>query len=154
VVAPQRARLVSSKRKQRLELLRNHLPALAAVAWEDLCRERLPELDRRTSIAQGGPFRHGQRWWHGNAPEWDLVSESDDRARILVGEIKWSAKPFSSREIEHLARETAHRPLPPTVSARDAQSVLRAVFVPELATGVPRVHDGVHIVPGRALLPG
>jgi AAA+ ATPase superfamily predicted ATPase len=154
VVAPQRARLVSSKRRERIELLRNYLPALAAAAWEDLCRERVPALDRRTSLAHAGPFERGQRWWHGNAPEWDLVSASDDGARILVAEIKWSAKPFALREIERLARETANKSLPPPAAKFAAANVIRALFLPELAAGAPRMSDGVHIVPGSALLPG
>jgi hypothetical protein len=82
------------------------------------------------------------------------VSASDDGARILVAEIKWSAKPFALREIERLARETANKSLPPPAAKFAAANVIRALFLPELAAGAPRMSDGVHIVPGSALLPG
>ena len=43
-------------------------------------------------LARYGPFEPARRYWHGNAPEYDVVALSVDGQRMLVGEAKWSAK--------------------------------------------------------------
>jgi hypothetical protein len=151
VVAPHRARLVAGKRRERLAILRSHWSALTSLAWEELSRTLITELDRRTALAKLGPWRAGSRWWHGNAPEWDLISDSEDGQRVLVVEVKYSERPFSRRDLQRLVRETSSRTLPPSVQQRGTEAIVRAVVVPTIEADIPRILDGVHIVTGEHL---
>lgn len=151
VVAQHRARLLTSKPEERLALLRSQWPALAATAWEELGRSLVVQLDGKSPLAALGPWQPAKRWWHGNAPEWDLVTRSQDEARILVAELKWSTKPFDRKSLERLAHEVLTKPLP-TRHARDAElPVTRAIFIPLTVKGIPRQLAGVHIVKGSDL---
>jgi uncharacterized protein len=154
VVAPHRARLATNDRRARLSLLRSHWPRLIAFTWEELCRALVTRLDRRTTLGRAGAWQPAQRWWHGNAPEWDLVSESADGKQVLLGETKWSFHPFAREELARLAHQTARKAAPPPVGRSEPDDVLRALFVPELAERTPRRIDGVHIVPASDMLPG
>ena len=151
VVAPNRARLRVSTATERLTLLRAHWSGLAAAAWEELGRTLVTKLDSKTPVGELGPWQAGQRWWHGNAPEWDLVSRSRDEKRLLVAELKWSTKPFERKALESLAHQVMAKRLP-TWHTRDAQlPVTRAIFVPMTGKAVPRQLAGVQIVKGSDL---
>jgi uncharacterized protein len=151
VVARNRARLVSISSSERLAVLRTHWPGLVAVGWEELCRALVTQLRASTPLGALGPWQPGERWWRGSAPEWDLVSRSGDGTRILVAEIKWSAKQFDRGSLERLTQGVASRVLP-MWSAPDAErEITRALFVPLIGSGVPRQIGGVHIVQGSAL---
>lgn len=146
LVAQHRAQLLASGSSARIALLRARWPALVAQAWEELCRDLVTR-----SGAGGSAWQSGRRWWHGNHPEWDVVSRSDDEKRLLVGEAKWSSKPFDRGALERLAHAVAAKHLP-TWHARDAElEVVRALFVPVVVKNVPRQIAGVHIVRGSAL---
>lgn len=150
VVAPHRSLLAHASTAGRSLLLDRSWDALCAEAWEDLCRKQLPHVSERSPLGRHGPWLPGSRWWHGDAPEWDVVSASVDGERLLLGEAKWSARPFDRREVERLARALARRPAPPTGSGAPA---LRALFVPELAARSKRTSvEGVIVVSGRAVL--
>jgi hypothetical protein len=57
VVAPNRSRLTASGRSDRRRLLDQAWPALAAAAWEDLCRRAVPLLE-------SGPGNSPHTWKH------------------------------------------------------------------------------------------
>jgi len=152
VVAPHRARLTTSTEAQRLALLRGHWPGLVATAFEDLCRTLLTELGSKSALGRLGPWQAGRRWWQGNLPEWDLVSRAEAKERLLVGEVKWSAKPFDSKEIVRLAHGVAKKPLPLWHSSDGRCDVVRALFVSAAPQGQPRSVDGVHVVTAADLL--
>ena len=67
-------------------------------------------------LAAAGGWGPAARWWHGTQPEWDVVSESLDGKRVLLGEAKWSAGPFDPRTLPARPRELAARPAPPLPS--------------------------------------
>ena len=91
VVAPHRAALAEAPRETRLHYWRRHRSSLEAYVWEELCRMCVPMLHRADiPLARCGPFEPAQRYWHGNAPEYDVVALSVDGRRLLVGEAKWS----------------------------------------------------------------
>ena len=137
IVAPHRGLLAASPRPARLELLRRHWSGLAAQAWEELCRRRLPFLPPSSRLAEAGPWGPAARWWRGNEPEWDLVSRSLDGKRLLLGEAKWSPRPVSARDLERAARELSARPAPSGLPLPRNGDLLRALFVPAL-TGEAR----------------
>ena len=100
VVAPYRAMLAEAPRETRLAWWLRHQGTLEAYAWEELCRMAVPMLHQvETPLKQFGPFEPAQRYWRGNAPEFDVVARSVDGRRILVGEAKWSSEPGAMSEI-------------------------------------------------------
>ena len=152
VVAPHRARLVSSTPAERVALLHKLWPGLAAMAFEDLCRQLLPELNSRSALGRLGPWEPGRRWWQGNLPEWDLVSRTARNRSLLAGEVKWSTRPFKTAQLERLAKDMAQKPLPIPAPSDARSPAIRALFVPSAAKGTPRTIDGVQIVTAAQLL--
>jgi uncharacterized protein len=140
VVAPQRAALATVPPAARRALLLHHWPRLLSEAWEDLCRRTVPAAPAGTPLAALGPFGACRRWWHGNAPEWDLVAESLDGKRLLLGEVKWSARPFG-RELKRALGALRARPAPPLPDRYARHELHRALFVPATAPGVAIPRD-------------
>jgi hypothetical protein len=86
-------------------------------------------------LGERGPWKPASRWWKGNEPEWDLVSESLDGRSLLLGEVKWSSKPFVAKALARARGDLAVRPRPALPTRFDHHDVVRALFVPELETG-------------------
>ncbi len=136
VVAPHRGLLASSDRQARLLLLARYWQGLAAQAWEDLCRQRLSLAYPSTPLGELGPWGPASRWWKGAAPEWDVVSESVDGRQLLLGEAKWSRRPFGVKALERASGELAAKPRPTLPAKYSGKEVVRALFVPELESGL------------------
>lgn len=151
VVAPHRAELASGTRASRRRILDRHFPGLVATAWEELCRKRVPRMDAHARLASRGPWGPCARWWHGGAPEWDLVSESEDGKRLLLGESKWSRRPLDAAALASAAEALAKKPQPALGSRYDRHEVVRALFVPETFRGA-RAPANVEVVTARDLL--
>jgi uncharacterized protein len=147
IVAPNRAALVAGTPASRRALLDEHWDALAAQAWEDLCRRACVTISRG-ALARLGPWRPATRYWHGSEPEWDLVAVAIRGRRTLLGEAWFSRKPVTAAMVQTEARRLASRAPPPI----GADQLVRALFVPSVAAGTPRVVDGVHVVTLRELL--
>jgi AAA+ ATPase superfamily predicted ATPase len=152
MVAPRRGALLSSRPPERMALLHKQWTGLVAAAFEDLGRQLLPDLSTDTPLGKLGPWQAGRRWWQGNLPEWDLVSRSVGDERLLLGEIKWSKRPFSRNEVLRLAHAVTNK-TPPILSARDAGSeIVRALVLSAVEKGQPRTVDGVRVVTAEELL--
>ena len=130
VVAPYRAQLASGTPATRRQILARFWDSLCAQGWEELCRQQVARLPAEKSLGQLGPWGPASRWWRGAEPEWDLVSESLDGRRVLLGEVKWSARPFGHGHLEKALRELAARPAPPLPTRLSGAEILRALFVP------------------------
>ena len=131
VVAPHRAQLASGAPAARRQLLARYWDGLRAQSWEDLCRQQVPKAAGGMP-AQWGPWGPAARWWHGNQPEWDVVSESIDGQRVLIGEVKWSDRPFDRADLVPLLRDLAAKPAPPLPGRLSGTQLVRALFVPEI----------------------
>lgn len=151
VVAPQRAALATASAAGRRALLARHWQKLVSEAWEDLCRRTLPAASAGKRLAPLGPLGSGRPWWHGNAPEWDLVAESLDGRRLLLGEAKWSAHPFDASDVKRALGVLRARPAPPLPDRYAGHELRRVLFVPDTVKGV-RVPDDVTLVTGADLL--
>jgi AAA+ ATPase superfamily predicted ATPase len=152
VVAPNRAILASGTARARLDLLAGLWPGLVATAWEELCRARLPRITRPSALARSGPWGPPSRWWHGTLAEWDVVATSTDGKRLLLGEAKWSAKPFTAKALEREMHQLAAKPAPTLPARYGKLETVRALLVPEVAAGVRRSRAGGIVVTGRELL--
>jgi len=146
VVAPHRAALVAGTTASRATVLSRHWDTLAGLAWEDLCRAQLPRF------AALGDFAPPQRWWSGNAPEWDLIADAVDGRSTLVGESRFVRRALGARELAAEARRLAARPLPAPLADRDPGTIVRALFVPATAPRTPRRFGDVSIVTCEDLL--
>jgi uncharacterized protein len=147
VVAGNRAALTAGTQRTRAGVLSRHWDALVATCWEELARAVVPGLPSRHPLSALGPWGPAGRWWHGNAPEWDIVATDESGGRLLLGEAKWSTKPFDRTELARLARALASRPLP-TLRDRPAQ-LERVLVVPRVEARTPDKIEGVWIVTGR-----
>ncbi len=132
VVAPYRAQLASGSPAARRQRLARFWDALRSEAWEDLCRVLLPRASEERPVGALGPWGPAARWWQKDAPEWDVISESIDGERLLLGEVKWSAKPFDRRALAQEVGALAARPAPPLPPRFERLQVVRALFVPEI----------------------
>jgi hypothetical protein len=115
-----------------VQLLARFWNELASQAWEDLCRLRLPHLDERSPLGKIGPWGPASRWSSGNAPEWDLVSESIDGKRLLLGEVKWSDRPFGGKALDRARGELQAKPEHVLPSRYAGHEIVRWLFVPEM----------------------
>jgi hypothetical protein len=157
VVAPHRGQLVASTRAGRLQILRRHWDALVAQTWEDLCRRWVPRAGRASPVTLHEPWGPASRWWHGSAPEWDVVSQALDASALLLGEAKWSRKPWGVRETERALAEIRLRPAPRIAQFDDGAVVVRALFVADLdsaARAAVRRQNDVAVITANEILQG
>ncbi|HUP22375.1 MAG TPA: ATP-binding protein [Thermoanaerobaculia bacterium] len=151
VVAPHRGQLAAGTRAARLATLRRFWPSLVAEAWEDLCRAVLPRLDV-PGLREVGPLGSAFRWWHGAAPEWDLVAASLDGRALVLGEIKWHDRPVTARDLRREAARLRERPAPGLDANYLNRQQVRVLFVPAVEGRLRRSIEGVLVVTARDLL--
>lgn len=133
-VAPHRAALAASPAESRLRYWHRYKRDLEAGAWQELCSAAVPRLHESNHPLAGlGPFEPAQRFWHGSAPERDIVARSVDGSRVLVGEARRSLDP---KNAGRLLAALAHASLP---GASDCD-IVPVLFVPD-AEGVPRQNE-------------
>lgn len=142
VVAPSRGPLAQTDEAGRLTMLRPHWPGLVGAAWEALARSGVGNLETHDNPRISRSWGPAGRWWRGNAPEWDVVAETPDRDRLLVGEAKARTEPVGAREFEAMARRLAQKPLPTFGRETSRVDVVRALFVPA-ASNAPAESAGV-----------
>jgi uncharacterized protein len=139
VVAPHRAALAAGGPATRAALWQQNSGRLVAEAWEDLCRTCVPRLP---DIAlEGGPWGPARRFWKGNGPEWDVVAASVDGNALLLGEVKWSERPFSQSELDEAGRRLLAKGVPGERWA-EGKRLIRAVFVPAIRRTQPHASGG------------
>lgn len=117
-----------------------------AAAWEEIARSAVVRCDRLARVAgSGGYWLPAGRWWQGNLPEWDVVSVNGDRTRTLLGEVKWSERPFSEKAVKELAQSLKMRK-PPAGLSGSAQYVLFLPSVKAKSLCSEKSFDGVEIL--------
>jgi uncharacterized protein len=131
IVAPHRAALATGGSATRSALWKRYTARLTADAWEDLCRASLSRLPG-SAPGGAGPWGPALRYWKGTGPEWDLVSASMEGDALLLGEAKWSERPFTEAMIEEAARALLAKGIPSERWAH-GKRVIHALFVPRLA---------------------
>jgi hypothetical protein len=83
------------------------------------------------------------------------VSRSLDGKRLLLGEVKWSPRPVSARDLERTARELSARQAPSGVPLPRDGDLLQALFLPALteeAQARASEHAGVAVATAADLL--
>jgi len=146
VVAPRRSIFSQIHASMRIRYLKEGLPSLFAVTWEELCRLAVPLLFKQL----GQPFGCAGRFWQGQEGEWDILSQTEDKKYLLVGEAKWTAKPPSPSWICKVIDEIKSRGVPPVQRSKDAE-VIYAVFLPEKPLHLKLPKD-VKVIDARAVV--
>lgn len=154
-VAPHRAQFASGTPAARLQIFARFWDSLCAQGWEELCRQQVTRMPTESPLGRLGPWGPASRWWHGTQPEWDLVSVSISGERVLLGEVKWSARRFNRRDLGAALRELAARPAPPLPPRLAGAELVRALFVPEAAVklgGTAKEPEGSPLIATADLL--
>jgi AAA+ ATPase superfamily predicted ATPase len=108
-VVPNRSFIELGRIVPMLTALNNRFPGYVGEHWERLCREAVSgnEID-------GVTYGMARRWWGGVSRderiELDVVAESLDGSRLLVGECKWSGGENSDRLLAELAAKAQKLP--------------------------------------------
>jgi hypothetical protein len=109
-VEPNRSRLEARLLEAVARDVERDFPLHVSGIFEDLVRRSVPRA--RYFDQTWGP---AASWWgpgRDRSPmELDVVAESTDRRRLLVGEVKWSERLVSPRELAELRRKAANLPL-------------------------------------------
>lgn len=129
VVAGRRGMLADASEEFRMHLLQEQFPFLISQSWEDLCLSAVSKLD----IASVKYWMPAKRFWKGNQPEWDIVSQSDDKKYLLLGEVKWRDKPATGKEIEKIIEELQSKGVP-DIQMGEKTIIKYCIFIPELAS--------------------
>jgi uncharacterized protein len=126
IVAPQRSFFVQAPARERIKKLRELLPPVISLAWEEICRNAVALLpwDKIT-------FNQAHRYWHGSGPEWDILATSTEGNALFVGEAKWSAKPPSTHWVHSALDELKSKGLPPIISQDPRPKIYYGLFLPE-----------------------
>jgi len=148
VLAPRRSLFDASTKQGRQFLWRKYADAVFAYQWEELARKyvhKCPEI--LASGDEGQIWLPARRWWQENHPEWDIATTNLDGSLGLLGEVKWSDKPFSAREIGQLSRELLSRERPPAIP----EKTIFVLVVPSVARGVKPL-DGISLLTAEDIL--
>jgi AAA+ ATPase superfamily predicted ATPase len=124
LVAPKRSLLSQTKTVTRQNLLRKVLPRLFSITWEELCRQAVPFIEWGNEI-----FGEAGRFWHGDGPEWDILTLSADGTTLLIGEAKWISKIPSSTFIYKTIQDMKNKGVPPIRRSPNIK-IMYVVFVP------------------------
>ena len=129
----------------RLAIWRQHKQQVFAAAWEDLARSFVVRSERlRALVGADGYWIPAGRWWHKVDAEWDVVSVNGEGSQTLLGEAKWSEKPFTRKEVEIMAERIKIRISP--VGLPEQRNFVLFLASVEDAPSTGRVCDGVEIV--------
>ena len=143
VIAPRRSVFDNAPATLRKSVWRRQAQRLFAAEWEELSRRSVVASPRLARLSGTDDFwMPAGRWWHGEAHEFDVVSTNGSRTRTLLGEVKWSERPFSRKEVIAFAAKFAAIEPPPGLPS----PVARALFLPAVEAGVGKSVNGVEIV--------
>ena len=134
-VARNRSLLVEGNQSVRRSIWEGKNTMIYSVTWENLARMSISSLGADGHILGHTIWQPAGRFWHGNAPEWDVVSESVDGSYLLLGEVKWSHRCFGRKEISQLFKALVQKVVPTGTFNRNAV-VIYALFVPEYEPSV------------------
>jgi AAA+ ATPase superfamily predicted ATPase len=152
IVAPNRSFLAGAPGRARERLWMKAKPTLVSTTWEDLCRQWVSAgAAQHPAFGETEDWEIGRRFWHGEGPEWDIVSQTLDESHILLGEAKWSERPVDLPKLRSLARSLLTKGIPPIKGIRE-KNLFHVMFVPEVMQGTPAEIDGVHVVTGKQVL--
>ncbi len=146
VVASRRSLFSQVSTPIRRKWLKEELPGLFSTTWEELCRTAVPILSENWKSIYG----QAGRFWQGQGPEWDVLSQSIDGRYFLIGEVKWTEKKPSTQWIYKTIQELKNKGIPPVKRHPNVQFHY-ALFIPEKPKGLKLPPD-VRIIEAKELI--
>lgn len=151
LVAPHRAMLAQASPRVRLGLWHKRQQTLFAETWEALCRQAVAQIeDASCALVKFGPWKPAARYWRGNEPEWDIVAESLSGDALLLGEAKWSERPFTSASLQQATNALLTKATPAHLISK-RKHIVYALFVPE-TTPQKRADKNTCVVTARDVI--
>ncbi|HEY2408203.1 MAG TPA: ATP-binding protein [Polyangiaceae bacterium] len=151
LVAPHRSFLLQAPRSARRKLWLKHCDHLVAASWEELSRRAVVRLSEIQHALSEFSWEPAARFWTGRGPEWDIVARSSDGKHLLLGEVKWSNRPFSPLEIARLSQALLAKGVPEPF-ARAKVRTHHALFLNATGHSARGARSPVSVVDGRHVL--
>lgn len=146
IVSSRRSLFSQASVSVRKQWLKEALPSLFAMTWEELCRAAIPILSEKWEAI----YEPAGRFWQGQKAEWDIVSQSTDGRHFLIGEAKWTEKKPSVRWVQKTLQELQGKGIPP-VKRHPHAEVCYVLFIPEKPTAFTP-SSNVRIVDAKELI--
>lgn len=119
-VIPNRSLIALGRTEMVCNIIRNSLSDFVGARWETLCRHAVSG-----NIVDGTLWNVAGRWWGSvskdKSVELDVVAESQDKKRVLIGECKWTEGEYAERLFENLKERSR---LCPFIKGREVVYVL------------------------------
>lgn len=144
-VATHRGSLRLAAAAVRRRYLAKAWPQLRAEAWEELCREAIPQL-----APTGASLLPAARSWAAGAPEWDAVSMSPDGDLLVLAECKSAAQGLDEQSLRRIVAATEAKQQPST--RKRPQRVERWICAPVFSGSRLRLPAHVRLINGRDVL--
>lgn len=119
-VIPNRSLIALGRKEMVCKLIQDSLSDYVGARWKTLCRHAVSG-----NVIDGTVWNVAGRWW-GNVSrdksvELDVVAESIDKSKVLIGECKWTKAEYASRLLENLKERSR---LCPFIKGREVIYVL------------------------------
>ncbi len=104
-VIPNRSLIALGRKEMVCRMIVSGLSAFVADCWEILCRHAVSG-----NVIDGTVWNVADRWWGSvsreKSVELDVVAESQDKKRVLIGECKWTEGEYAERLFANLRERT------------------------------------------------
>lgn len=129
-ISGRRGQLASLNKSELMKLFNAQFPHFTAELWEDLCRKAFIHLPNLGS----GPWLQPGRYWHGNGPEWDLVSTTLNHEALMLGECKWVTEKITKSSLQKIIDKLIGKGIPP-LPQKSFKEIYYFIFIPKLPAG-------------------
>lgn len=147
VVASRKSIFIQIPKESRLHILQQTLPSVWSQAWEYMCRKSIPFLFAKKENLLLEPAR---RYWHGNHPEWDIVSLSLDKKTLVLGEVKWASTISDEIDLQRIVGAVTSKPIPLLPLAKI--DIVYSVFIPIKPKGKLKLPQNVRVFDASDIL--
>ena len=119
-VIPNRSLIGLGRSEMVCQLIKGSLSEFVGARWEILCRHAVSG-----NVIDGTIWNVAGRWWgsisRDKSVELDVVAESQDKKKVLIGECKWTEGEYAERLFENLKERSR---LCPFIKGREVVYVL------------------------------
>jgi len=147
LISGRRGQFASFSKEERIALLKDQMPQLMGSIWEDLCRKALKQL----SGLPKGIWKEPLRYWHGNGPEWDLMSTTLDDKSMIIGECKWFSGKISPKEVREIIQKFVQKGIPPTFKG-PFDAIYYYLFIPEVPKEYLNLEKNVRLISAKEVI--
>lgn len=149
VVASKKSMLLDCTDKVREGIFKKHFPHLVSQTWEDICLKAFSQFDPLNLSIDWLPAK---RFWKGNGPEWDVVTQSLDEKNLLIGEVKWKTTAITETFVNKTIKALKAKGRPP-LKLNENTKVHYCIFLPDGELKKQKFGDNIHVITAVDLIP-